>query len=77
MVLRHGRSVHHQRMGLVTTLIGNQGTVVLIVDSRTLCIEAFGELTRCAVIPCHHLAQRQEVTYQGTHTDATGTDEIY
>ena len=76
VVLRHGWGVHHQGVLLIAATRGNHLHAILIVDGGSLGDEALGELTGGAVITRHLLAQGEEITHQGTHADASGTDEI-
>ena len=73
----HSRRIHHQRMFLVLAALGDQCAVVLIVYDSPFGTQTFSERTCRAVVARHRLAQRQEIAYQGTHTDATSPDEIY
>lgn len=73
---RDGRGVDDEGGVGIEKRLGDEVKVIVEMDVGTFTDELFGEERRCAVITGDVLALSQEIADEGTHADATGTDEI-
>ena len=76
VVGRYGRCVDNERVRTVTAGFGNCLGIIGVVDEGSLFAELFGEGAGGAVVAAHGDAFRDEITFEGAHSDAAGSDEI-
>ena len=74
--LRHGGGVDHQRVAGVLARVGDFVYVLFVVQQHAFLLQTTGQLRRCLVVAAHHQPTTDEVAGDGTHANASGTDEV-
>ena len=77
MLSGNGRGIDDQTRLVVTASVGNLVDVLFVVDDHAFLFELLCQRRRCLVVTGHNETFMNEVTGQSTHTNATGTNEIY
>ena len=76
MFLRYGGRVNDEtRLGLPTGM-RNAVDAFFIVDEHAFLLQLACQLSGCLVVACHDKATLDEVTGNGTHTNASSTYKI-
>ena len=76
MSLGHGGRVDHQRRLRVAAVGRNQVGVLLVVYVGPFFYQPGRQLAGRAVVACDVFPPREEITDEGAHADAPGSDEI-
>ena len=76
VAIRNSRRIDDETRLLLLAGMGNLIDILLIMDEHTFLLQSAGELGGCLVVAAYHKTFLDEVTGDGTHADATGSDEI-
>ena len=77
VLLRDGRCIYHEGVLGILTSMRNLIHLFLVVNQCSFLLHLSGQWRRCLVVAGHHQSHPQEVTGNGTHSNATDTYEIY
>ena len=76
MLLRHGGGIDHERACLVFALLRNKVDILFVVYLCSFRNQTFCQFARRTVVARYFLSFREEITYQRTHADTAGADEV-
>ena len=76
VVIRNGRCVDDEARLLLLAGMGDFVDVLLIVDEHAFYLQSAGEIGGRLVVAAYYKSFLDEIAGDGTHADATGSDEI-
>ena len=76
VVIRDGRCIDDETRLLFLAGMGNLIDVFLIMDEHAFLLQSAGEVGGCLVVAAYNKAFLDEVSGDGTHADATGSDKV-